>query len=48
MGCFGGPPFATGVLATGNVPGATYMYTPLSDLPDIAEKVDRLEAICAK
>jgi|EP01049_Picozoa_sp_SAG25_P009839 D-threo-aldose 1-dehydrogenase len=26
MGCFGGPPFATGVLATGPVPGSTYMY----------------------
>eukprot|EP01051_Picozoa_sp_SAG22_P005965 SAG22_NODE_373_length_11549_cov_12.592052_5_plen_407_part_00 len=48
MGCFGGPPFATGVLATGNVPGAMYMYTPLEQLPEVAEKVDRIEAVCRR
>jgi len=46
MGCFGGPPFATGVLATGPVPGATYMYEPIEKRPEIAEKVSAMDRIC--
>ena len=46
IGCFGGPPFATGILATGLVPGATYGYQPVEELPEIVEKVGALERIC--
>ena len=34
-GCFGGPPFATGILATGIVPGATYGYQPIEEQPEV-------------
>ena len=46
IGCFGGPPFATGILATGVVPGATYGYQPIDEQPDVAEKVLGLQRIC--
>lgn len=40
-----GAVFASGILATGPVPGALYDYAPATD--DMLERVRRLEAICA-
>jgi len=39
-------PFNSGILATGATPGATYFYTPAE--PEIVERVQRIEAICAR
>jgi len=39
-------PFNSGILATGARPGATYFYQPVE--PDIAARVARIEAICAR
>jgi D-threo-aldose 1-dehydrogenase len=39
-------PFESGILATGAVPGATYLYAPADD--DIMARVRRLEAVCAR
>jgi D-threo-aldose 1-dehydrogenase len=41
-----GAVFASGVLATGAVPGAKYRYADLT--PDIADKVARMQAVCAR
>lgn len=40
-----GAPFASGILATGAVPGARYRYAPAS--PEVMERVKRIEALCA-
>jgi D-threo-aldose 1-dehydrogenase len=40
-----GAVFASGILATGPVPGALYDYAPVTD--DMLDRVRRLEAICA-
>lgn len=40
-----GAPFASGILATGARPGATYEYRPAP--PDIVARVGRIEAVCA-
>jgi D-threo-aldose 1-dehydrogenase len=37
-------PFESGILATGAVPGATYLYAPADDV--IRARVQRLEAVC--
>jgi D-threo-aldose 1-dehydrogenase len=39
-------PFNSGILATGAIPGATYVYQPAE--PDIADRVRRIEAVCAR
>jgi len=39
-------PFNSGILATGARPGATYFYEPAE--PDIAARVARIEAVCAR
>ena len=39
-----GAPFASGILATGAVPGARYRYEIATD--DILDKVRRIEAVC--
>ena len=39
-------PFNSGILATGARPGATYFYQPAE--PDIAARVARIEAVCAR
>jgi D-threo-aldose 1-dehydrogenase len=39
-----GSPFASGILATGPVEGATYAYAPPS--PEVAERVERIAAVC--
>lgn len=41
-----GAPFASGILATGAVPGARYRYVAAE--PDIVEKVKRIEAVCVR
>lgn len=41
-----GAVFASGILATGAVPGARYFYAPASD--EMMEKTRRIEAICKK
>jgi D-threo-aldose 1-dehydrogenase len=41
-----GAPFASGILATGAVPGARYRYTAAA--PEIMTKVKRIEAVCAR
>jgi len=41
-----GAPFASGILATGAVPGARYRYVAAE--PDIIEKVRRIEVVCAR
>jgi D-threo-aldose 1-dehydrogenase len=41
-----GAVFASGVLATGAVAGAKYRYADLT--PEIAERVGRIEAVCAR
>lgn len=41
-----GAVFASGILATGAVPGAHYFYAPAS--PEIMEKTDRIEQICQR
>jgi D-threo-aldose 1-dehydrogenase len=40
-----GGAFASGILATGAVPGARYMYGPAHN--DVLERVRRIEAVCA-
>lgn len=40
-----GAPFASGILATGAVEGAQYLYKPAT--PEILKRVARMEAICA-
>jgi D-threo-aldose 1-dehydrogenase len=39
-------PFNSGILATGAVPGATFFYQEAP--PDIVERVQRLQAVCAR
>ena len=39
-------PFASGILATGAVPGATYFYTEAP--PDIVERTRRIEEVCRR
>lgn len=39
-------PFESGILATGAVPGATYLYAPADD--EIMAQVRRLEAVCSR
>ena len=46
MGFVIGAPFASGILATGAVPGARYRYADAT--PDIMAKVSRIEAVCAQ
>ena len=46
VGVVVGAVFASGVLATGPVPGAKYRYADLT--PEVAEKVRRIEAVCAR
>lgn len=41
-----GAPFASGILATGAVPGARYRYVTAE--PDILLRVRRIEAVCAR
>ena len=41
-----GSPFASGILATGSVEGATYAYAPAS--PAIVEKTRGIAAVCAR
>lgn len=41
-----GAPFASGILATGAVPGAKYSY--LDPPPAVVEKVRRIEAVCQR
>jgi D-threo-aldose 1-dehydrogenase len=41
-----GAPFASGILATGAVPGARYRYADAT--PEILTKVKRIEAVCAR
>jgi len=41
-----GSPFASGILATGPVPGARYNYAEAP--PEIMEKARRIEAVCAR
>lgn len=41
-----GAPFASGILATGAVPGARYRYVPAE--PHVIERVRRIEAVCAR
>ncbi|HET7880679.1 MAG TPA: aldo/keto reductase [Acetobacteraceae bacterium] len=41
-----GAPFASGILATGAMPGARYRYADAT--PDIMAKVSRIEAVCAR
>jgi D-threo-aldose 1-dehydrogenase len=41
-----GAPFASGILATGAVPGARYRYADAP--PDIMSKVKRIEAVCIR
>ncbi len=41
-----GAVFASGILATGAVPGAKYMYADAS--PEIAARVERIEAVCGR
>jgi D-threo-aldose 1-dehydrogenase len=41
-----GAPFASGILATGAVPGARYRYADAT--PEIMAKVQRIEAVCAR
>ena len=46
VGIVGGAIFASGILASGPVPGATYKYEHAS--PEILEKTRRIEAICQR
>ena len=46
MGFVIGAPFASGILATGTVPGARYRYADAT--PEILAKVERIEAVCAR
>lgn len=46
VGLIIGAVFASGILATGAVPGATYAYQPAE--ADVVEKVRRIEAVCAR
>lgn len=39
-------PFESGILATGAIPGATYLYAPADD--QVMAQVRRLEAVCAR
>jgi D-threo-aldose 1-dehydrogenase len=39
-------PFNSGILATGAVPGATFFYTEAP--PDVRQRVERLQAACAR
>jgi len=41
-----GAPFASGILATGAVPGARYRYA--EPTPEVLAKVKRIEAVCAR
>jgi D-threo-aldose 1-dehydrogenase len=41
-----GAPFASGILACGPVPGATYRYAPAK--PDILTRAERIAVICAR
>lgn len=41
-----GGAFASGILATGAVPGARYMYGPAQD--DVVERVRRIDAACSR
>jgi D-threo-aldose 1-dehydrogenase len=41
-----GATFASGILATGAVPGARYRYADAT--PEILAKVERIEAVCAR
>ena len=41
-----GAVFASGILATGAVPGARYFYAPAS--PEVMEKTNRIEQICRR
>ena len=44
IGIIKGAPYASGILATGAVPGATYNY--LAAPPDVRDKVARIAAVC--
>ena len=46
IGLFLGGVYNSGILATGPTPGATYNYAPAP--PEIAERVRRIEAVCAR
>jgi D-threo-aldose 1-dehydrogenase len=46
VGIIGGAIFASGILATGAVPGAMYDYAPAT--PAILEKTRRIEAVCQR
>jgi D-threo-aldose 1-dehydrogenase len=46
VGLIIGQPFASGILATGPVPGARYNYAPAT--PEVMERVGRMEAVCRR
>ena len=46
VGLIIGQPFASGILATGPVPGARYNYAPAT--PEAMERVRRIEAVCRR
>ena len=46
IGIVGGAIFASGILASGAVEGATYNYAPAS--PEIMDKTRRIEAVCKR
>ncbi len=46
VGIIGGAIFASGILASGPVAGATYNYDPAT--PEILEKTRRIEAVCQR
>ena len=46
IGVFMGAVYGSGILATGAVKGASYMYAPA--LPEVLDKVRRIEAVCRR
>ena len=46
VGIIKGAPYASGILATGAVPGATYNYS--AAVPEVYERVARISAVCER
>ena len=46
VGIIKGAPYASGILATGAVPGATYNYS--AAVPEVHERVARISAVCER
>src|SRR5262249_57722700 len=46
IGVVTGAPYASGILARGAGPGATYRYAPAE--PDVVAKVERIAAVCRR